>query len=119
MYSLDVFGRERRACFKGDMSAREAARAFNKDRKAIAKMLRHVLDTPKRETPKFELCNAVAQTIRRNGKRFPCSVKSKVGLLNITVFLKFVSSAFYDHFAGIQNISVVSQGKGKPRVLLD
>ena len=33
----------RRACFKDGMSAREAARYFNKDRKTIAKMLRHEL----------------------------------------------------------------------------
>jgi hypothetical protein len=41
MYSVDIYSRVRRACLKDGMSAREAARYFNKDRKTIAKMLRH------------------------------------------------------------------------------
>ena len=40
MYSVDIYSRVRRACLKDGMSAREAARYFNKDRKTIAKMLR-------------------------------------------------------------------------------
>ena len=43
MYSVDIYSRVRRACLKDGMSAREAARFFNKDRKTIAKMLRHAL----------------------------------------------------------------------------
>ena len=43
MYSVDIYSRVRRACLKDGMSAREAARYFNKDRKTIAKMLRHAL----------------------------------------------------------------------------
>ncbi|HDZ71248.1 MAG TPA: IS21 family transposase, partial [Aurantimonas coralicida] len=43
MYSVDIYNRVRRACLKDGMSAREAARYFNKDRKTIAKMLRHEL----------------------------------------------------------------------------
>ena len=43
MYSADIYSRVRRACLKDGMSAREAARFFNKDRKTIAKMLRHEL----------------------------------------------------------------------------
>jgi hypothetical protein len=43
MYSVDIYNRVRRACLKDGMSAREAARYFNKDRKTIAKMLRHAL----------------------------------------------------------------------------
>ena len=43
MYSVDIYNRVRRACLKDSMSAREAARYFNKDRKAIAKMLKHAL----------------------------------------------------------------------------
>ena len=43
MYSVDIYNRVRRACLKDGMSAREAARHFNKDRKTIAKMLRHAL----------------------------------------------------------------------------
>jgi IS30 family transposase len=39
MYSVDIYSRVRRACLKDGMSAREAARYFNKDRKTIAKML--------------------------------------------------------------------------------
>ena len=41
MYSVDIYSWVRRACLKDGMSAREAARHFNKDRKTIAKMLRH------------------------------------------------------------------------------
>ena len=41
MYSVDIYSRVRRACLKDGMSAREAARYFNKDRKTIAKMLKH------------------------------------------------------------------------------
>ena len=37
MYSLDIYNRVRRACLKDGMSAREAARYFNKDLKPIAK----------------------------------------------------------------------------------
>ncbi|MGB0902521.1 hypothetical protein [Halocynthiibacter sp.] len=40
---MDIYRRVRRACLKDGMSAREAARYFNKDRKTIAKMLRHGL----------------------------------------------------------------------------
>ncbi|MDA8891643.1 hypothetical protein N9I81_02270 [Planktomarina temperata] len=40
---MDIYSRVRRACLKDGMSAREAARYFNKDRKTIAKMLRHEL----------------------------------------------------------------------------
>ena len=43
MYSVDIYSRVRRACLKDGMSAREAARVFNKDRKTIAKMLCHEL----------------------------------------------------------------------------
>ena len=43
MYSVDIYSRVRRACLKDGMSAREAARYFNKDRKTIVKMLRHEL----------------------------------------------------------------------------
>ena len=43
MYSVDIYSRVRRACLKDGMSAREAARYFNKDRMTIAKMLRHEL----------------------------------------------------------------------------
>jgi hypothetical protein len=43
MYSVDIYNCVRRACLKDDMSAQEAARSFNKDRKTIAKMLRHAL----------------------------------------------------------------------------
>ena len=43
MYSVDIYSRVRRACLKDGMSGREAARYFNKDRKTIAKMLRHEL----------------------------------------------------------------------------
>jgi len=43
MYSVDIYNRVRRACLKDGMSAREAARVFGKDRKTIAKMLRHEL----------------------------------------------------------------------------
>ena len=43
MYSVDIYSRVRRACLKDGMSAREAAGYFNKDRKTIAKMLRHEL----------------------------------------------------------------------------
>ena len=57
MYSVDIYNRVRRACLKDGMSAREAARYFNKDRKTIAKMLEHALppgyrrvELPKRPT---------------------------------------------------------------------
>ena len=40
---MDIYNRVRRACLKDGMSAREAARVFGKDRKTIAKMLRHEL----------------------------------------------------------------------------
>ncbi|MBL4872390.1 MAG: hypothetical protein JKY41_03090 [Rhodobacteraceae bacterium] len=40
---MDIYSRVRRACLKDGMSAREAARYFNKDRKRIAKMLKHAL----------------------------------------------------------------------------
>ena len=43
MYSVDIYSRVRRACLKDGMSARAAAHYFNKDRKTIAKMLRHEL----------------------------------------------------------------------------
>jgi transposase len=43
MYSVDIYSRVRRACLKDGMSARKAAHYFNKDRKTIAKMLRHEL----------------------------------------------------------------------------
>lgn len=43
MYSVDIYSSVRRACLKDGMSGREAARYFNKDRKTIAKMLRHEL----------------------------------------------------------------------------
>ena len=43
MYSVDIYSRVRRACLKDGMSARAAALYFNKDRKTIAKMLRHEL----------------------------------------------------------------------------
>ena len=38
MYSVDIYNRVRRACLKDGMSAREAARYFNKDRKTIARI---------------------------------------------------------------------------------
>ena len=57
MYSADIYSRVRRACLKDGMSAREAPRYLNKDRKTIAKMLRHALpsgyrrsEAPKRPT---------------------------------------------------------------------
>lgn len=57
MYSVDIYNRVRRACLKDGMSTREAARHFNKDRKTIAKMLKHALppgyrrvERPKRPT---------------------------------------------------------------------
>ena len=57
MYSVDIHNRMRRACLKDGMSAREAARHFNKDRKTIAKFLKHALppgyrrvESPKRPT---------------------------------------------------------------------
>jgi transposase len=40
---VDIYSRVRRACLKDGMSVRAAARYFNKDRKTIAKMLRHAL----------------------------------------------------------------------------
>lgn len=40
---MGIYSRARGACFKDGMSAREAARHFNKDRKTITKMLRHEL----------------------------------------------------------------------------
>ena len=43
MYSVDIYSCVRRACLKDGMSARAAALYFNKDRKTIAKMLRHEL----------------------------------------------------------------------------
>lgn len=43
MYSVDICSRVPRTCLKYSMSAREAARYFNKDRKTIAKLLRHEL----------------------------------------------------------------------------
>lgn len=43
MYSVDIYNRVRIACHKEGMSAREAARVFNKDRKTIAKMLKHAV----------------------------------------------------------------------------
>ena len=43
MYSVDIYSRVRRACLKDGMSAPEAAGYSNKDRKTIAKMLRHEL----------------------------------------------------------------------------
>ena len=42
MYSVDIYSRVRCACLKDGMPAR-ATRYFNKDRKTIAKMLRHEL----------------------------------------------------------------------------
>jgi hypothetical protein len=43
MNSAGIYSRVCRAFLKDGMSAREAARYFNKDRKTIAKMLRHAL----------------------------------------------------------------------------
>ena len=43
MYSVDIYSWVRRACLKDGMSSREVARFFNKDRKTIAKILRHAL----------------------------------------------------------------------------
>ena len=43
MHSVDLYSRVRRVCLKDGMSAREVVRYFNKDRKTIAKMLRHAL----------------------------------------------------------------------------
>ena len=43
MYSVNIYSRVRRACLKDGMSVRAAARYFNKDRKTIAKILRHEL----------------------------------------------------------------------------
>ena len=43
MYSVEIYSRVRRACLKDGMSARAAALYFIKDRKTIAKMLRHEL----------------------------------------------------------------------------
>lgn len=40
---MDIYSRVRRACLKDGMSAREVVRYFKKDRKTIAKMLRHEL----------------------------------------------------------------------------
>jgi hypothetical protein len=43
MYSMGIYNCVRRACLKDGMSVRAATRYFNKDRKTIAKMLRHEL----------------------------------------------------------------------------
>ncbi len=43
MYSVYIYNRVCRACWKDGMSVRAAARYFDKDRKTIAKMLRHEL----------------------------------------------------------------------------
>ena len=43
MQFVDIYNRVRRARLKGGMSSREAAGYSNKDRKTIAKMLRHEL----------------------------------------------------------------------------
>ena len=43
MYSVDIYNRVRRACLKDGKPSRETAWYFNKDRKTIAKMLRHAL----------------------------------------------------------------------------
>ena len=64
MYSVDIYSRVRRACLKDGMSAREAARVFNKDRKTIAKMVRHELppgyrrsEAPRCLAPNFSAIN--------------------------------------------------------------
>lgn len=43
MYSVDIYNRVRRSCLMEGMSAREASRVYGKDRKTIAKMLRHAV----------------------------------------------------------------------------
>jgi len=43
VYSVDIYSRVRRACLRDGMSAREAGRYFNKDRKTIAKMMKHAV----------------------------------------------------------------------------
>ena len=91
MYSVDIYSRVRRACLKDGMSAREAARIFNKDRKTIAKMLRHELppgyrrsEAPRRPTldgyvgiideilrtgPVAELCRSFTRILCAKGER--------------------------------------------------
>ena len=41
MYSVELYGRVRRACHVDGMSAREAARHFGIDRKTVSKILKH------------------------------------------------------------------------------
>ena len=70
---MDIYNRVRRACLKDGMSAREAACVFNKDRKTIAKMLRHELlpgyrrsEAPRR--PKLDGYVGVIDEILRTDK---------------------------------------------------
>jgi hypothetical protein len=75
MYSVDIYSRVRRACLKDGMSAREAARYFNKDRKTIAKMLSHELPPGYRrsEPPHRPTLNAYVGVIDE------CQSQSKKG----------------------------------------
>ncbi len=41
MYSVELYGRVRRACHVDGMSEREAARQFGIDRKTVSKILKH------------------------------------------------------------------------------
>lgn len=42
MYSVDLYGRVRRACHVDGMPIREAARVFGLHRETVSKMLRYV-----------------------------------------------------------------------------
>ncbi len=71
MYSVDIYSRVRRACLKDGMSAREAARYFNKDRKTIAKMLRHELPPGYRRSDRrrSERCSAPSKSVSPDVER--------------------------------------------------
>ncbi len=59
MYSVDLYGRVRRACHVEGMSIREAARVFGLHRETVSKMLRF----------------SVPPGYRRNGP-LPCTIRS-------------------------------------------
>lgn len=65
MYSVDIYNRVRRSCLKDGMSAREASRVYGKDRKTIAKMLRHEVPPGYRrsKTPRRPTLDAYAGVI--------------------------------------------------------
>jgi hypothetical protein len=73
MYSVDIYSLVRRACLKDGMSVRAAARYSNKDRKTIAKMLRHELPPGYRlseppHRPTFDAYVGVIDEILRSDK---------------------------------------------------